>query len=289
MKTFGTTANISVGSNKVISSTNCHWAKIIPGSFFKFTNDTEWIKVLNSSDFFWIKEFTTKHKNIITLSENVFPILQVGDELELTYKEYELSDIKIISNGGTNYSVDEILYFNGGNVSTDLQQPTAIKVKSINEHGEITNFEIFNRGKYLSFPEGEILTSSSGCGHGAAFFCNYKEIESRGWTDKIISNISYGGSETIISLNSSLPDGLQKGKISVKKWELVLDKQYFNRPKNVVSESYEVHRDFILGSQIPLLRKGHANPDFVINQGFEILWKKIQDLEKQINSLKPNE
>lgn len=288
MKVFGTTANICIGTNKVISSTNCYWGKVISGSYFKFNKDSDWIKIVNSKSLLWIKEFTSKHKNVIILSENAFPYLQIGDELEITYKEYELLGIKVISNTGFNYSVGEIIYFNGGNVSLDLQQSTSLKVKSVGENGEIIDFEIFNKGKYLVPPKDEILTTSSGTGNGASFYADFKEIELRGHTERKISSISYSGIQTIISLNSSLPEGLEKGKLSVKKWEITLDSQYFYRDKNVISEDYDIHNDFIPGNPIPILKKGHNNPDLVINKGFEIIWNKIIELEKKIEELNKN-
>lgn len=286
MKSFGISASIGIGTNRIVSSTLCNWAKIKIGSFFKFKSDENWYKIVNVQNLYWIKDFNVKHRNIITIPEIVFPYLGVNDELEITYKEYELLDIRVISNPGKKYQINEIVYLNGGLISRDLDQATAIKVLAVNEIGEIVNYEIFNRGKYLQAPEGECETFSSGSGFGAKFYCAFKEIEKRGWTDRKIISINYIDGQTVIALNGSLPEGLKNGKLSVKKWEALIENNYYARKSNVISENYEVITDFIQDSGIPKLIRGHINPDLIINQGFEILYNRIIKLEKQIKELK---
>lgn len=289
MKSFGVSASVGIGTNKIVSSTLCNWAKVKIGSFFKFKNDESWFKIVNIKNLYWIKDFNVKHRNIITIPEIVFPYLGINDELQITYKEYELAEVRVVSDPGKKYAINEIVYFNGGLISRDLDQSAAIKVLATNEAGEIVHYEVFNKGKYLVVPEGECTSFSSGVGSGAKFYCSFKEIESRGLTDRKIVSINFIDGNTVIALNSPLPEGLKIGKLSVKKWEVLLENNYFARQSNVVSEPYEIITDFILDSGIPKLIRGHINPDLIINQGFETLYRKILELDSEIKKLKDNQ
>lgn len=290
MKNFGTTASALFNSDLIVSSTSCHWSKIVYGCHFKFKNDLEWNTVVKNEEIYWIKDFEVKNRNIISINSNVFPYLQVGDDIEITYKEYELDSIKIISQSGTNYSVGDLIYLDGGNLSPDNSQCSILKVKNTDSEGGIIDFEIINRGQYLIFPQNEITTTSNGGGLGLNIFANFREIEKRGWLDRKITGLTYPNNNTVISLSKSLPDGLQKGKLSVKKWSLKLEKPYSIRGQNIINEPYEIHTDFIPGSNLLKMVKGHSAPDLVINKNNEFLWKKILELEEKINKInKQNE
>ncbi len=286
MKSFGTTCSVVYGTNRVVSSSQCHWGKVKTGGFFKFSGDNKHFTIIERKDFRWTKNFALKNKNTIIIEDNIFPNITKKDNLIITYKEYELENINVITDKGKKYKKDDLVYLNGGSLSNDLNTPVILKIVSINNHGGVEDCEVYNKGKYLSYPdEKEITTITNGDGENLKLNISFRELEKRGWVDREVFDIKYNAGQSIITILQPLPEGLPNGKLSIEKWELFLDSSYILRNENVVSEEYEITNDFIPNLEIPKLIRGQSNPDIIINYGFQKIGEKIKNLEDRIKQL----
>lgn len=293
MKSFGPYCSIKHNTNLLVSSTQCNWGKAKKGAFFKFLNDEKFIEIINSKDIYYIKNFNTKNRNVLIISDECFPYLSLNDTIEITYKEYELLDLGLLISFGSNYQPGDFIYFNGGSLSPDILSPVTLRIKSVNHTGGVNDYEIINKGKYLILPDTIVETTTNGNGSGFKVKPDFKEIEKRGWLDRSIVDIKNNPGQTILTLNQPLPEGVTIGKLSVKKWEVTLASNYISREQNVISEPYIITNDTIPILNIPKLMRGHPHPDIIINLAFqkigEILEsqnKKIENLEKELKNLK---
>ncbi len=285
MKSFGPSCSIKYGTNKLVSSTQCHWGKVANGSHFKFNKDQSYTEILSAKEIFYIKDFETKNNNVLYIKENLFPMITANDMIEVTYKEYELSEIDIIVSAGRGYGIGDIVYFQGGELSRDLHTGISIKVTNVNDNGGILEIEILEKGKYLVPPESLCETSTNGFGERAQFSFRSQELGQRGWIDRAIVDIKYNNSQTLLTLAQAIPDGIKNGKLNVKKWEIILKDLYYSRSSDVIAEPYEIINDIIPYTNIPKLSFGHGSPHTVINQGFSKVSQHLLDhntrLQKQ--------
>lgn len=286
-KSFGTVASVINGTNRIISSTNCHWLKIEPGALFKFDKDDIFIEVAHVNQYKYVKNFTVKNRNTIIIDSNVFPDLFAGDSIEITYKEYTIDNIKLITSPGQNYQIGELIYVNGGVLVPDHHSIATIKVKAINDSGGILDYEIVNAGRYLRPPDnGECETSSSEEGHDARLAIDFKELDVRGWLERTISSIKYLPNQSIINLTNLIPDGIRIGKLSAEKWELKTITDYNFRNKDVCAESYDLSTHMLPNHGLHKLVRGEVDPTIVINRNFAKLSEHIKRLENEICQLK---
>lgn len=286
-KSYGTVASIANGTNRIVSSTSCHWLKIEPGALFKFDKDESFSEVANVNNYKYVKNFIVKNRNTIIVESNVFPDLFTGDTIEITYKEYSLDNIKLITSPGHNYKIGEIVYLDGGILVPDNHSVASIKVTGLNDSGGITEYDIISPGRYLKSPEeSECNTSSSEEGHGAKLAIEFKELEKRGWTDRTISSIKYLPNQSIISLTNLLPEGVKIGKLSAEKWEITTINDYYFRGKDVCAESYDLSTHMLPNYGLHKLVRGESDPTIVINRNFIKLSEQIKRLEEEISKLK---
>jgi hypothetical protein len=295
MKNFGPYCSIKHNTNLLVSSTQCNWGKVKKGAFFKFQNDEKFIEIINCKDIYYIKNFNVKNRNVLIINDECFPYISLNDIVEITYKEYELSDLGLVVSLGSGYQPGDFVYFNGGSLSPDITSPVTLKVKSINHNGGINDFDIISKGKYLNLPDSVVETTTNGNGQGFKAKPDFKEIEKRGWLDRSIIDIKNNPGQTVITLNQPIPEGVSNGKLSVKKWEINLISNYIFKEQNIISEPYTITNDIIPIINVPKLMRGHPNPDVIINLAIqkvaEILdlqSKRIEKLEKEIEFLKSN-
>ncbi|RTK99177.1 MAG: hypothetical protein EKK57_10165 [Proteobacteria bacterium] len=285
-KQFGTVASIKYGTNRIVSSTNCHWLKIETGALFKFREFDVFLDVASVSQFKYIKKFTVKNRNTIIVENNIFPDVFEGDVLEITYKEYELDNIQLITSSGVNYKVGELVYIDGGTLVPDNHSIITLKVLSITDQGGISTWEVVNSGRYLSPPKDkECGSSSSELGEGAKFYIHFKEIDKRGWIDRTIASIKYLSNQSIITLNNLLPDGITDGEFSVEKWEIKTKDKFSYGNSDICGKQYEVSIDTLPYFNLHKLVKGDVDPSIIINNNFIKLSEQIKLLENKIKLL----
>lgn len=286
-KSFGRHASIKSGTNRIVSSTDCHWLKVTSGSLFKFNRDNDFLQVVSASKIRYTKDFTVKNRNILMVPINVFPDIMKNDSVEITYKTYKLDSITIMTSPGQDYKVGEVVYIDGGTLVPDDHASASILVESVGDSGEIIDYKILSEGKYLQVPQiQDADTSSNDVGHGAKFYVNFTEIGQRGWLQKAVYDIKYLPTQSIITLSQPLPDGVVSGKLSVEKWEIITKEPYNFAGKDAITEGYVISTDSLPHLGLSKLVRGALEPDIIINRNFTLLSEKIKALEAEIANLK---
>ena len=277
MKSLGYSINLIKDSNRVISCSEIDFQKIRPGSYIKIGNIT--YQIIDRKPLFYIKDFEVVAPNAIKLKDNAGNFLLKEDVLDISYKEYELGSLLSIVDGGCKYKKGDIIYLLGGVPTIDnsnTQQITSFEVNSVDENGKLLSVGLISRGKYVSVPNNvsEVYGSN---GHGAKLECFYTIIDSRRMIERSIINILRSGSDATVFLNYTLPSGLKEGKLSVNKYELILNNNYTGA--SLYDSKYEISQDFTINYQMPLLMKGSTSPESVFNLTMQILDTKLREID----------
>lgn len=285
MKLIGNIGSIKKNSNRLISSTYSDWSGVREGSFVKFNDDFNFYTVSHTEKRIFLKDYVVLQPNIIQINEDCGININVGDSLNLSFKEYELNTCKIISSG-RGYAIGDQLTFDGGVASLNTVDNTLnssiITVAQIGKEGQISEINILNRGKYLTAPNTNI-NLRGGSGKGSSIEVSFRLTDYRTFTERDVERVEFKNAETIIYLVYSLPAGTKEGKLSTEKWEIILSSPYLGETNN--NEIFEIIRDFTPYCKIPLLSPNSKNQELTFNSSMAILDKKIAELENKIRKL----
>ena len=277
-KNFGYTASILKGSNRLIASSQANWAGLPKNCYIIFDDEEDFYKVVSKESVFLIKDFEKVSENQILIDENVGVKLSLNDRIKLTFKEYELSNIDI-KKAGSGFKAGDILSVKGGvckkDLVNDLTIPADIKVSKVNKNGAIKNIKINTKGSYLDRPDSTLIIDS------AEIDLVFSPSDKRVIEDRSISNILYSDDKTILELNHALPPNLINGKLSVEKWELILNSNYSKETK--VNGTYRVLTEFTPNLNLPLLRTDLSKNEAILNQALMIIDKEIKELKDKLD------
>ena len=285
MKLIGNIGSIKKNSNRLISSTYSDWSGVREGSFIKFNDDFHFYTVSHTEKRTFLKDYIVIQPNIIQINEDCGININVGDSLNISFKEYELNTWKIISSGH-GYRVGDQLTLEGGvaslNINDNTLNSSIITVIQVGAEGQIGEISISNRGKYLTAPNNN-TSLKGGSGNGSSIEVTFKLTDHRTFTERDIDKVEFKNAETIVYLVYPLPAGTKEGKLSVEKWEIILSSPYLGETNN--NETFEIIRDFTPYCKIPLLSPNSKNQELTFNNGMAILDKKIAELENKIKKL----
>ncbi len=287
MKSLGNTVSVFKDTNQVFSCSDVDWSTVREGSYFKLSRDNVSYIVGRTSQIYFIKDFEVLSRNEIKVNSNIGPNLIVGDSLVISYKEYELSTLLSISNGGENYKVNDIVSIIGGKVSKDIQTGVSslisFIVTKVGPKGEIEELGPNTRGRYIQ-PPNFISFLADGSGVGAVLELEYRIIDDRTTIERGIDNIILQDDKTIITVNFPLPVGLLIGKLSVEKWKIELTQPYIG--ESAIHENYELCRDFTPNLKLPISVRGNFRMETLYNQSIIILDEQINQLKNTISELR---
>ena len=283
-------ASVTSGTSRVIGGSENDWGTVRPGSYIKFQNDPTYFTISDKKEYFYISEFESENGRILTVKENFGINLLVNDLVTITYKEQELLNISKVIEPGKGYVVGDELEALGGEQSLDVscngRTPAIFKVKEIGEAGGIKVLDIIERGKYVEAPKKEI-TLIHGRGSDAKIKVDWTESPKRSYVEKEIEKTDISNDKFSITLNYQLPDGIKKGKLSVKKWEIFLASPY-----NCVSKDQEIcniTRDFTPNYKLPLMSSNQhpwlLNQEVAHNEAVSKMDLLIKRLDERIKKL----
>lgn len=275
------TISILTNTNKCITSTSQDFGAVREGSYLRIGNDAAFYTIAKTQPVFYIKDFTVLDRKNIQVNGDFGLNVLNGDVLTLSYKEYTLNTVLDIK-GGKGYKIDDILLIEDGDPAIDnttgLKQFTKIRVSEVGEKDEIINIGILDNGKYITPPNKKVKV-----GENAEFELDYQVKEDRQVIEKPADKVTIDNN-TIIRLAYELPKGLKEGKLSVKKWEIILTSNYVGNTQ--LNVSYEISRDFTSFLKLPLPVSNSLNTQLIVRQGFQMLDNKIKQLTDEINELK---
>ena len=273
-KQFGYTASILQDSNKLIASSQADWSALKEGSLILFEGDKNFYKVIGKDKFFYIKEFEVVSKDQILIHEDVGIKLSLNDNLNLTFKEYQVASGEVL-NGGSGFSIGQILSIKGGVAKFDstegIKLSSTLKVTNVDDKGSILSVDVDNSGRYLSSPE-EIQSINSAEISIGIGLTDKRSIETR-----TIARIESKENSTLIQLNYELPENVKSGKLSADKWELSLNINFAGKTK--INSKYNVITDFTPFLNIPLMNGDPSRYEAIFNEA-------ITKIDEFLNKLK---
>src|SRR5689334_2185581 len=101
MKHIGYFVSVNKGSNKVVAHSDADMSAVREGSFIRIGSDSVFYTVVKPEFTHIITDFDVVARNQIKINSVLDNSLLVGDNIYITYKEYELATIFNISNPGS--------------------------------------------------------------------------------------------------------------------------------------------------------------------------------------------
>lgn len=282
-----TMISILKDTNRVVASSDIDLGNVRPGSLFRVIGDSVFYTVAKTNRFFLIKDFEFISSRRIKVTGDVNISLSVGDTLSISYKEWELYTIMEILNPGKGYKVGDEISASGGDLSVDAYSGTSeaclMTVDGIDDNGGITNIGLHRVGRYVSAPnkKNNII---GGSGDGAVFDLDFRLLEDRKIVERTIVGLDTQAILSDIFLDYPIPNGIKDGKVSVKKWEILLSSNYVEDSK--VNVNYDISNDFTPVFNLPLLVPGSFSMELIYNQTIRALESEILKNRTEIEQLK---
>ena len=274
------------GTNRIVGESENDWMTVRPGSSLKFENALGHYTVASSNEFFYIKNFSVNDLVNLRVEENGEANLTHSDVLTVTYKEYELESLISIINEGENYHEGDQVEIPGEfsiDIFDNTSDPCRMIVTKVNEKGGVEEIEILNKGKYLILPETEILVDSQTVGTNLKIEVRFQECPKRSTLERTVQSVQRLDDHSLVTLNYALPKGIAGGKLSIKKWELLLTASYAGETK--FDKVCHITRDFTPNLKLPLMQDGGADKELAYNETVSFLDAKITFLENKIKLL----
>ena len=273
-KQFGYTASILKDTNRLVASSQADWTSLKNGSYVIFDDDDDFYKVVDKERFFYIKDFTVSKANEITVEGNTDIKLSLNDNMVLTFKEHEVGSVNI-ENAGSGYAEGDVLEIDGGTYRTNTYdgapELAKISIDEVGSNGQVLKVSIISSGVYYEPPDENMNLNRS-----LELKLAYNLIDKRSMEHRSISQIKFDGKNTVITLNNDLPQHVTGGKLSVDKWELILNINYVRHTKT--NSTYRVLTDFTPYLNIPLMKGALNKSDSVFNEAITKLDNEIKKI-----------
>lgn len=286
MKQLGLTINITKGERFAVCNAGISFGSIREGSMIRFEGDSHLYTIVGTKEDIILEEFKVNRPDQIVIDFDTKNYFMRGDQIDLSYKESELLSVFKIENPGKKYKVNDQIWLSGGtpvqNTETGLIQKTGFTVDDVDKEGRIKKFSILSNGVYTQEPDEENYIEG-GSGSGAIFSVKFKEIKQRKTLQTTILKAANTDTRTLIHLNKPLPEGLQRGDLSMRKWQLLIKEPYAGETK--INCSYEISRDYTPFLKIPLVANGTINPQILYSHAVKIIDQKLAEIEERIKKL----
>ena len=284
--------SVKEGENEVVCQSRFHApSHVRNGSYIRFYGDGAMYQIGKVEPFFCILNFRKELSSRVFIEDENAITIVAGDMMEISYKEYELSNSVKIMDGGIGYSVGDILEVDEGvpmedQISQDKSY-AKIQVMGVDEDGAITSVAVADHGKYFESPPEQVSLGwmAKGCsGKEAELALFYKTIDHRSAIKREVASLEIVKGGYMVVFTNSLPKEVYKGKLSCKKYKLILSSNYVSLTK--WSEEYQLIVDFTPNYGLPLMLDNSLSIPLVYNKCMTIMDNKIRNLEKEIEELK---
>lgn len=280
------TISVRNGENKALACSQVDFGTLREGACIKFGADKVFYKIAKKNQVFYIKDFIKGSPNCLKVTEDTQENISVGDDLTISYKEYEAFTVLSVITPGEGYRVGETITLKGGIVSPDLEsgvkEPGSFIVLEVNENGGVVKIGPNKRGKYTVTPNAQANVSGF-YGKNCVLEVEYALINNRKLVEKQVVALSKDNGQTFIYLNGAIPDGITMGKLSIEKWEIYLTEKYQGDTK--VNVKFETIQDFTPYYNVPLLAANSFSQHVVFNQAMALFDLKIFELENRVREL----
>lgn len=283
-------ASVLKDTNRIVCESEFDPLCLRPGARIKFDADSEVYNVARCESFFYITPFEVENSEFLWVKADSSIDLVEGDNIEISYKEYEVeSDFKVL-NSGRGYSVNDILTIKDGTPCVDLQsqisQYSELKVLAVDESGGVTSIELLSGGKYTKVPDGQVsfgYRPPGGKGSDLEFILTYKLINNRSIIDREIHEIRKEGERYKLLLNNPLPHYIVEGKLSVRKSQIFLSSPYGSESK--INSTYSLMTNFTENYRLLFLAENSLSTASIYNEMIIFLDKKLKATEERLSKL----
>jgi hypothetical protein len=287
--------SIKQGGNEVFCQSRFDAPNYVKeGAHIRFYGDNEMYQVGKVEPQFYIFNFNKKSSDrvFVEKSEKTQDMsVLIGDIVDISYKEYELSNAISIMSGGSGYSVNDIFEVDEGSVVEDIiseQKDCAIiKVKTVDENGGITKVSLDKHGKYFDSPSEQLSLGwrpKGGTGEGAELSLVYQTLDYRSALRREVAGVEFMGDGFLIIFTETFPREVIKGKFSCRKHKMILSSAYVSLTK--FSERFQLIVNYTPNYGLPLLADNSMSIPLIYNRNIIFLDKKIQRLEQELEDLK---
>ena len=282
--------SIKEGDNKVVCESRFQPHYIKPGCYLKFNNASDHYLISKDEDVMFILDFEFYGKGALFVKGDEAYNLVIGDEMDITFKQYKLNPNIVINNGGSGYVVGDVIQVNEGlpieDPITNEKQIGKIRVTSTSEAGEVLSFEIISFGLYMDTPNEKMLfhwAPSGGSGTNLELNVLFDTLNNRSVLQREAADFQKRDEGYIVYLNMELPSHVRSGKLSVKKKILSLSTNYISSTS--LSETFLLIVDFSENYGFPMLVENSLSLAFVYNRGINMVDTRIKALERRIEEL----
>ena len=277
-KRFGHTASVTKGSNKITTCSKVDLSFIDNGSFVMINGDEIFYKVSAKNKFAYEQDAKVLGQEL-ELSTNAGTMLNIDDDIQITYKEYEIASIEVV-NGGEGYQEGDLISPQGGvckyNSIDEIDAPAQLEVEEVDSDGAILTVKLINGGLYSVPPENN-CGIISGLGSGGALNVTSKLLDTLSIDSRSITSIETSDDKTIIGINHALPPRIEGVKLKVEKWQLTISTEYAGESKHNVT--YDIIKNFTPNYNLPLIQADTAINHLVYNEAMTIIDQRLKDLE----------
>jgi hypothetical protein len=276
-------ANVTKNSNRITVDSNTELLNLKSNSLIRVGDSDYFYSIRKIEEIRVVKDFTVVDSFNIKIEDykNVFV---KNDSIDLSTKQYEIQTISQIHPGDINFERNELLGVEGGNpiISSFDGQSQEAKLRYLDP----TNlFHIFEKGKYIVPPENPVRIYSSQSSNFVLMDLVFKESDERKIHDRIITKITKPThQDAILTLDSPLDAHIKLGKISTRKYQLVLTEAFEEATQNNVLCT--INSDFTPYLGLPFVSKNSLSHEVLQNRAFIILDEKIKELSQEIAQLK---
>jgi len=279
--------NIKKGTNKVIPTTYTDWSNLRKDSYFRLKKNIESYKIIEAKEESHTVKFSSATLNKICIprdlnSEHMF---LPTDLIEIKVSDYEVVTVIKIEQAGSGYKVNDILEIAGGtpkiNLMDETEQIASFVVKAVTPTGKIKKLDIITRGQYI-LPPRERNEVKGGMGNGAIFHI-YVGRNSSIVAKRNIQFIVKEPSALYFTLDTAIPNKYEGGEIILKKWILILEKDF--QEEDAIGEEYDITSD--CSPNLKLLFLGQNSPisDIIFNENMNILDARIAEINSKLDKI----
>ena len=279
-------ASFQKGSNKIFGSTQSNFSSIRPNSFAKLNGIPGLFVIVDKSKDFYIHKFFNNNGNI-EVKQDISEILNPGDDIKISFKEYSVGEF-FIKSSGSGYAVGDLLDLSDENAiqdSFDKKTFGAIfKVEKVDDNGSIKSLSLENSGRHLFGSETKKECKlKGGYGSGIALEVSFVENSQTVIVERTVIDIVSKGIATDIILNSPVNKNLVSGKLSFEKWSLTT--KHPNTSPSVTNNMLSITRDFTPFLKMPIIPGNTDTIESHYNKAISILDQKIEELDSIIKKL----
>lgn len=283
--------SIKKGSNKIICESNFQPNNIREGSDIKFDMDAESYQISKVDDLYFVINFDAVNSSGLIVKESDAKNLVLGDVIDISFKEYQVSKSAEIIYSGEGYKIGDRLLIDEGTVRKDLATGESffaeLEVLSVNEEGGVKELKINKNGNYLEIPEGSLLlawTPKGGTGEHLEINVYFSSHSKRSaFKREIISLSKLDDGAFYADLNAPLSEEIRTGKISSKKKVITISIPYLSETKN--SQLFGIVQDFTQNYRLPLMLGNSLNAAFIFNKAMKLADQEIALLKDRIEKL----